>query len=139
MLTSSNDNNTGSDGVTRDLYVQWPENKYIGTATIRYEGRGNYYGEKVLTYRILPDSVTTLTVQDVTETSATLTWNAAPGAEYYEVFSCDEHGKSRISLGNVTECSFVLNNLAQDKTTYYVVASIKWNFLFEMESIFKHY
>ena len=123
VLTSSNDNNTGSDGVTRDLYVQWPENKYIGTATIRYEGRGNYYGEKVLTYRILPDSVTTLTVQDVTETSATLTWNAAPGAEYYEVFSCDEHGKSRRSLGNVTECSFVLNNLAQDKTTYYVVAS----------------
>ena len=123
VLTSSNDNNTGSDGVTRDLYVQWPENKYIGTATIRYEGRGNYYGEKVLTYRILPDSVTTLTVQDVTETSATLTWNAAPGAQYYEVFSCDEHGESRRSLGNVTECSFVLNNLAQDKTTYYVVAS----------------
>ena len=123
VLTSSNDNNTGSDGVTRDLYVQWPENKYIGKATIRYEGRGNYYGEKVLTYIILPDSVTTLTVQDVTETSATLTWNAAPGAQYYEVFSCDEHGESRRSLGNVTECSFVLNNLAQDKTTYYVVAS----------------
>ena len=122
-LVSSNDATVEDDGVMRDLYVQWPENKQIGPATIVCEGKGNYYGTKTLRYVIVPASVKQLNVTDITETTARLTWSAAPGAQYYEVFACNENNTSRQSLGsNIESCEFMLTGLSPDETTYYVVA-----------------
>ena len=122
-LTSSNDATVEDDGMMRDLYVQWPENKQIGPASIVCEGKGNYYGIKTLHYVIVPASVKQLHVTDVTETTARLTWSAAPGAQYYEVFACNENNTSRKSLGsNIESCEFTLTGLSPDETTYYVVA-----------------
>lgn len=122
-LVSSNDATVGDDGVMRDLYVQWPENRQIGPATIVCEGKGNYYGTKTLRYVIVPASVKQLNVTDITETTARLTWSAAPGAQYYEVFACNENNTSRQSLGsNIESCEFMLTGLSPDETTYYVVA-----------------
>ena len=122
-LTSSNDATVEDDGMMRDLYVQWPENKQIGPASIVCEGKGNYYGIKTLRYVIVPASVKQLNVTDITETTARLTWSAAPGAQYYEVFACNENNTSRQSLGsNIESCEFMLTGLSPDETTYYVVA-----------------
>ena len=123
ILTSSNDAGVGSDGIMKDLYVQWPNNKDIGTAKIVYEGKGNYYGTVELTYVIIPARVEKLNVTEITETTAKLTWSAAPGATYYKVYSCEENAGNRKELGTTESCEFVLTGLVQDETTYYVVKS----------------
>ena len=121
ILTSSNDAGVGSDGIMKDLYVQWPNNKDIGVAKIVYEGKGNYYGEVELTYVIVPDRVEKLSVTDITGTTAKLTWPAAPGARYYEVYSCNVSGDAKTKVGTSDNCEFVLTGLEPNKTTYYVV------------------
>lgn len=121
ILTSSNDAGVGSDGIMKDLYVQWPNNKEIGVAKIVYEGKGNYYGRVELTYVIVPDHVEKLSVTDITETTAKLTWPAAPGATYYEVYSCNVSGDAKTKVGTSDNCEFVLTGLEPNKTTYYVV------------------
>lgn len=121
ILTSSNDAGVGSDGIMKDLYVQWPNNKEIGVAKIVYEGKGNYYGKVELTYVIVPDRVEKLSVTDITGTTAKLTWPAAPGATYYEVYSCNVSGDAKTKVGTSDNCEFVLTGLEPNKTTYYVV------------------
>lgn len=121
ILTSSNDAGVGSDGIMKDLYVQWPNNKEIGVAKIVYEGKGNYYGRVELTYVIVPDRVEKLSVTDITGTTAKLTWPAAPGATYYEVYSCNVSGDAKTKVGTSDNCEFVLTGLEPNKTTYYVV------------------
>ena len=121
ILTSSNDAGVGSDGIMKDLYVQWPNNKEIGVAKIVYEGKGNYYGRVELTYVIVPDRVEKLSVTDITGTTAKLTWPAAPGATYYEVYSCNVSGDAKAKVGTSDNCEFVLTGLEPNKTTYYVV------------------
>ena len=123
ILTSSNDAGVGGDGIMKDLYVQWPNNKEIGVAKIVYEGKGNYYGRVELTYVIVPDRVEKLSVTDITGTTAKLTWPAAPGATYYEVYSCNVSGDAKTKVGTSDNCEFVLTGLEPNKTTYYVVKS----------------
>lgn len=123
VLTSSNDAGVGSDGIMKDLYVQWPNNKDIGTAKIVYEGKGNYYGTVELTYVIIPARVENLNVTEITEMTAKLTWSAAPGATYYKIYSCNKSGGDSKMLGTTDRCEFALTGLVPDETTYYFVES----------------
>ena len=84
VLTQNNDANL-INGKIPDLYVQWPDSKNVGKAEIKCEGRGDYYGIKTLTYIIVPNDVKNLKCETSTETTLTLSWSAALGAEYYEV------------------------------------------------------
>lgn len=122
VLTQNNDANL-INGQIPDLYVEWPDSKNVGKAEIKCSGRGNYYGEKTLTYYIVPNDVKNLSLASATENSLTLTWNAAPGAGYYEVFQCDKHNSdsSRKSLGTTAETSFTVGNLNVDTEYYFVV------------------
>lgn len=121
VLTQNNDANL-INGRIPDLYVEWPDSKNVGKAEIKYEGRGDYYGNKTLTYYIVPNDVKELTLASAAEDSLTLTWNAALGAEYYEVFRCDSENKSRSSLGTTENTTFTVTGLNAD-TEYYFVAA----------------
>lgn len=121
VLTQSNDNNLINNRIP-DLYVEWPDSKDIGEAEIECTGRGDYYGKKTLTYYIVPNDVTDLKCTETTEDSVTLTWSAAPGAGYYEVFRCNESNSSRQSVGTTAETTFTVTGLAAD-TGYYFVAA----------------
>lgn len=121
VLTQNNDANL-INGRIPDLYVEWPDSKNVGKAEIKYEGRGDYYGNKTLTYYIVPNDVKELTLASAAEDSLTLTWNAALGAEYYEVFRCDSENESRSSLGTTEQTSFTVTGLKED-TEYYFVAA----------------
>ena len=121
VLTQNNDANL-INGRIPDLYVEWPDSKNVGKAEIKCEGRGDYYGNKTLTYYIVPNDVKDLKCTASTVDSLTLTWSAAPGAEYYEVFQCDKNNSSRISLGTTEETMFNVTNLSTD-TEYYFVAA----------------
>lgn len=121
VLTQNNDNNLINNRIP-DLYVEWPDSKDVGEAEIRCTGRGDYYGEKTLTYYIVPGDVTDLKCTATTEDSVTLTWSAAPGAGYYEVFRCSEDNSSRQSVGTTAETTFKVTDLTADMGYYFVAA-----------------
>lgn len=121
VLTQNNDANL-INGQIADLFVEWPDSKNVGKAEIKCEGRGNYYGNKTLTYYIVPNNVEDLRCTSAAIDSLTLAWSAAPGAEYYEVFRCDEENQSRQSLGTTENTTFEVTGLSAD-TAYYFVAA----------------
>lgn len=123
VLTQNNDANL-INGRIPDLYVQWPDSKNVGKAEIKCEGRGDYYGNKTLTYIIVPNDVKNLKCETSTETTLTLSWSAALGAEYYEVFQCNKNNDkdTRTSLGTTYETTFSVTGLTAD-TDYYFVAA----------------
>lgn len=121
VLTQNNDANL-INGQIPDLYVEWPDSKNVGKAEIKCEGRGNYYGNKTLTYYIVPNNVKDLRCTSAAIDSLTLAWSVAPGAEYYEVFQCDEKNQSRKSLGTTENTTFEVTGLSAD-TAYYFVAA----------------
>lgn len=121
VLTQSNDNNLINNRIP-DLYVEWPDNKDIGEAEIECTGRGDYYGKKTLTYYIVPNDVTDLKCTETTEDSVTLTWSAAPGAGYYEVFRCNENNSSRQSVGTTEKTTLTVTGLTADMGYYFVAA-----------------
>lgn len=121
VLTQNNDNSLINNQIP-DLYVEWPDSKDVGEAEIRCTGRGDYYGEKTLTYYIVPGDVTDLKCTATTEDSVTLTWSAAPGAGYYEVFRCSEDNSSRQSVGTTAKTTFTVTDLTADTGYYFVVA-----------------
>ena len=123
VLTQNNDANL-INGRIPDLYVQWPDSKNVGKAEIKCEGRGDYYGSKTLTYIIVPNDVKNLKCETSTETTLTLSWSAALGAEYYDVFQCNKNNdtSSRTYLGTTYDTTFIATGLTAD-TDYYFVAA----------------
>ena len=121
VLTQSNDANLINNRIP-DLYVEWPDSKDVGEAEIECTGRGDYYGKKTLTYYIVPNDVTDLKCTETTEDSVTLTWSAAPGAGYYEVFRCNESNSSRQSVGTTEKTTLTVTGLAADMGYYFVAA-----------------
>lgn len=122
VLTQNNDANL-INGRIPDLYVQWPDSKNVGKAEIKCEGRGDYYGKITLTYYIVPNDVKDLKCESATDNSLALTWTAAPGAEYYEIFQCDKNNSSnRKSLGTTKNTTFTVTGLKQDADYYFVAA-----------------
>ena len=121
VLTQNNDANLINNKIP-DLYVEWPDSKNVGKAEIKCEGRGNYYGVRTLTYYIVPNDVKDLKCTSATINSLTLSWSAAPGAEYYEVFKCDKTNGSRTSLGTTADTTLTVTGLSAD-TEYYFVAA----------------
>ena len=121
VLTQSNDANLINNRIP-DLYVEWPDSKDIGEAKIECTGRGDYYGKKTLTYYIVPNDVTDLKCTETTEDSVTLTWSAALGAEYYEVFRCNENNSRRQSVGTTEKTTLTVTGLTADMGYYFVAA-----------------
>lgn len=121
VLTQNNDANL-INGRIPDLYVEWPDSKNVGKAEVEFAGRGDYYGNKTLTYYIVPNNVTKLALESATEDSLTLTWNAALGAEYYEVYQCDKDNERRTYMGTTAETTITVTGLKED-TEYYFVAA----------------
>lgn len=121
VLTQNNDANL-INGRIPDLYVQWPDSKNVGKAEIKCEGRGDYYGSKTLSYIIVPNDVKNLKCETSTETTLTLSWSAALGAEYYEVFRCDKDNSSRQYVGTTAETTFTVTGLTADMDYYFVAA-----------------
>ena len=121
VLTQSNDAILINNRIP-DLYVEWPDSKAVGEAKIECTGRGDYYGTKTLIYKIIPNDVKNLKCETSTETTLTLSWSAALGAEYYEVFQCNKDNSSRKSVGTTAETTFTVTGLTADMGYYFVAA-----------------
>ncbi len=125
-LTSSNDANVGKDGEMLDLFVEWPGNGQVGTAQVKYTGRGDYYGTRTLEYTIGPGA-STLQVVSKDNTSITLKWSAAPGgADYYRLYSCNETNTARTLIAKVTDgTTYTVSNLTPGTEYRFSVRGMK--------------
>lgn len=121
VLTQSNDANLINNRIP-DLYVEWPDSKAVGEAKIECTGRGDYYGTKTLIYKIIPNDVKNLKCETSTETTLTLSWSAALGAGYYEVFRCNENNSSRQSVRTTEKTTLTVTGLTADMGYYFVAA-----------------
>lgn len=76
-----------------DYTVSYKNNTKIGTASVTIKGKGNYTGEKTLTFKIVP-AKTTLKVSKKSDTKATFSWTAVKGAEKYQLYYSVDGGKT---------------------------------------------
>ena len=123
-LTWSNDDNVNSDGTMRDLHVSWSNDRTVGKAVINFVGRGNYYGERSLVYKILPNNVENLRASEIGSTSVTLTWSAAAGADFYRLYQCSADGSRILKTinSNVTGTSYTISGLTAETQYYFKMA-----------------
>lgn len=122
-LTKSNDASLNADGTMRDLYISWNNDRSVGVATVRYEGRGDYYGVRELQYKLLPGNVTDLKAAATGTNSVTLTWDAAIGAGYYRVYRCDANGTTIEKLTETEATRYTVTGLNRDTEYYFKVAA----------------
>lgn len=122
-LTKSNDASLNADGTMRDLYISWSNDRSVGVATVRYEGRGDYYGVRELEYKLLPGNVTNLRTVGSGSNAITLTWDAAIGAGYYRVYLCDAYGKNIEKITETEATRYTVTGLNRDTEYYFKVAA----------------
>ena len=72
-----------SDRTGKDAYKSYINNINVGTGTMRFEGRGDFYGTLELEFQILPANVTGLKSTSVSADSVKMSWNKAAGAQEY--------------------------------------------------------
>ena len=121
-LTWSNDANLNSDGTMKNLYVSWTNDRGIGKAVVNITGKGDYYGERTMEYKIVPNKLTGLQATS-THNSITLTWNRALGADKYRVYKYLENG-NRTEIATTDKTSYTLTGLSADTQYRYVLKVI---------------
>lgn len=93
-------------------------------ATVNITGRGDYYGTATLTYIILPQQPSNLRASSVETDSVTLEWNAALGAEYYEIYRCtNAAGGGAVKIAETADTSYTVIGLEAETDYYYTIRS----------------
>lgn len=122
-LTWSNDANVNADGTMKDLYISWTNDDGIGKAVVNISGKGDYYGERTLEYKIVPNKVTGLQ-GTATHNSITLSWNRALGADFYRLYVYHKNTGNRTRITDVYGTSYTITKLAADTEYSYVLKVI---------------
>ena len=79
------DRNNNSLKAGRDYVVTYSGNKTVGKALAKITFKGNYQGEKTLSFRILPAATKKLSVTKITASSLMAAWSKVYGASGYKV------------------------------------------------------
>jgi len=121
-LSSSVANSLKDDNTMRDVYESYANNKAVGEAYVYYDGRGDYYGHRELTFYIVPNLVKNLSVVSRTQNSVTLTWDKAVGAKYYNIYKCKSESDTIGTLIGTTEGNrFTVDGLTTGTNYYFKV------------------
>ena len=78
------DRNNNSLKAGRDYVVTYSGNKTVGKALAKITFKGNYQGEKTLSFRILPAAAKKLSVTKITSSSLKAAWSKVYGASGYK-------------------------------------------------------
>ncbi len=101
----------------KDYFVSYGSGrKAIGKYTVKVIFKGQYTGEKSLSFNVVPAAPTKLSAKPKAVT-AKLSWKAASGASGYEVYMYDTKTKEYKSIGTTTKNSFEVTKLKQE-TSY---------------------
>ena len=72
-----------SDRTGKDAYKSYSNNVNVGTGTVSFEGRGDFYGTLTLEFQILPANVAGLKAEKILPNSVKMSWDEAAGAQEY--------------------------------------------------------
>ncbi|SKA66404.1 Leucine rich repeat-containing protein [Eubacterium uniforme] len=95
-----------------DYSVEYKDCKNVGTARIKVRCKGNYDGEKEITFKINPRKVTNLR-QVGSASKPSITWTAVQEANGYEIFTYSKGNYTKI--GTTTSVKYVLKKLKKYK------------------------
>ena len=107
------------EGNAYDAYASYSDNTAIGMGTVTIKGQGNYYGEVVKQFKIVPAAISELKVSSISGSSVTLTWDAVPGATDYRVEykTADGSWNYVLTTGNAVKTEITIGGL-ESETTY---------------------
>lgn len=88
-----------------DYKVDYSNNKSIGTASIKITGLGNYYGEHIIKFKIVPKAVSSFKVENYTTSQVTLSCKPVRGSYGYEVYRYNFKEKEYDKIATVKENS----------------------------------
>lgn len=93
-----------------DAHITYTNGISVGEATVTFEGRGRFYGEKSFTVYILPNTVSSAQANEVTDTKAALSWSASSGAGYYKLYMKAPNGNYEF-VAKVVGTSYTVEGL----------------------------
>lgn len=106
-----------SDANGRDAYKSYKDNVNVGYGSVVLDGRGDYYGTTSIKFSIVPKSVENITIGATLANAVTLNWEAAAGAQYYQVYQKTGSGAWK-EVGKTDDCGMVVSGL-DPQTKYY--------------------
>ena len=92
-----------------DYTVSYLNNTEIGSATLQINGKGNYHGQKNITFSIVPTAVSGLSAKKRTKNYISLKWNTNDLCDGYQIYASD------IKYGSYTRIKTIRSNAT---TTY---------------------
>ncbi len=101
-----------------DYTLSYKNCKNIGTATVTIKGKGNYTGEKVITYKIVPKK-TTVNAAIKSNSKIVVSWAAVKGAEKYQIYYSENGGKyKKLATASSNKTSITISGLDFKKNIY---------------------
>lgn len=92
------------------------------SVTIKFVGKGNYFGTKTITKIVYPPTVTGLTSSNRTNNSFTLSWNSLKnkGVTNYKIYKCDEKGENRKLVVDTSKTTTTVKGYSAGQYCYLV-------------------
>ena len=111
----------------KDYTVKYSNNKSIGTATITITGKGNYTGEKKVTFKIYPGKVTGQKVSSIEKTSLKIKWDKVSGVTGYKIYRSTSKNGTYKCVATVSSKNNTYTNtgLITGTTYYYKIRAYK--------------
>lgn len=117
-----------------DFTVSYANNKAIGQATATITGKGNYYGKKTVSFKIVPNKVSGMKVSRTTN-SITLSWNKVAGAKSYNVYSYASGKYKKIATVKTNKAT--IKSLSAGKKYSYAVEAVANSIAGQKSSLIK--
>lgn len=108
-----------------DYVLTYPKNlKSIGAHKIKITFKGNYSGSKTVTYKILPNNITSASFK-ATKTTLTMSWKAVKGAAKYRIYSYNTKTKKYKKIAETKKTSYKIKDLKAGTVYIYSVRAFK--------------
>lgn len=111
-----------------DYTLSYTNNKNIGIATVLIQGKDNYYGQRTITFKIVPKTITKISQTYSSTNRIELSWNKVSGVSGYRIYRSTSQNGDYTSVGVVKgsgTTSYINSGLSSGKTYYYKVRAYK--------------
>lgn len=101
-----------------DYKITYLNNKYVGLATARITGIGNYDGYYDINFKIVPKKTTSFTVSSTTTSSVTLKWDKVSSSRGYAIYRYDSSSSSYKRIATINSNSTLTYTDTNLKSAY---------------------
>ena len=111
-----------------DYTVTYKNNTSIGNASVTITGKGNYNGSKTISFKIVPQTVTSPKVTSTTSSSIKLSWSKVSNSSGYEIYRSTSKNGTYTKIKDITSNStltYTNSNLSSNKKYYYKIRAFK--------------